>query len=63
MFVLPSFSHVSHGPSGLRTTELKKGLAALGTQLGSLVSKVRSRITEVPIRHANRRRHHNMQDV
>jgi hypothetical protein len=63
MFVLPSFSHVSHGPSGLRTTGLKKGLAALGTQLGSLVSKVRSRITEVPTRYVDKRHHHNMQDV
>jgi hypothetical protein len=38
--------HVSHS-SGLWTTGINKGLAALGTQLGSHVSKAHSCITEV----------------
>jgi hypothetical protein len=33
-------------PGGLWTTGIKKGLAALGTQLGSRVSMVRSCVTE-----------------
>jgi hypothetical protein len=39
-------------PSGLWTTGIKKGLAALGTQLGSRVSKACSCITKVPVRRA-----------
>jgi hypothetical protein len=39
---------VSHGPSGLWTTEIKKSLAAVGMQLGSHVSKARSCVTEAP---------------
>jgi hypothetical protein len=36
-------------PGGLWTTGIKKCLAALGTQLGSRVSKARSCVTEAPI--------------
>jgi hypothetical protein len=39
---------VSHGPGGLSPTGIKKGLAALGTQLGSRVSKARSCVTGAP---------------
>jgi hypothetical protein len=35
-------------PGGLWTTGIKKGLAALGTQIGSHVSKARSCVTEAP---------------
>jgi hypothetical protein len=35
--------------SGLWTTGIKKGLAALGTQLGSRISKAHSCVTEAPI--------------
>jgi hypothetical protein len=35
-------------PDGVWTTGIKKGLAALGTQLGSRVSKSRSCVTEAP---------------
>jgi hypothetical protein len=35
-------------PGGLWITGIKKSLAALGTQLGSRVSKARSCVTEVP---------------
>jgi hypothetical protein len=45
------------------TTGIKNGLAALGTQLGSCVSKARSRVTEVLARHADRRCYHNLQDM
>jgi hypothetical protein len=38
--------HVSHSPGGLWTTGIKKGLDALGTQLGSCVFKTRSCVTE-----------------
>jgi hypothetical protein len=55
--------HVSHGPSGLWTTGIKRDLAALGTQLGSRVFRVRSHVTEALARHADRQRHHNLQDV
>jgi hypothetical protein len=37
-------------PGGLWTTGIKKDLAALGTQLGSRVSKARPCVTEVPTR-------------
>jgi hypothetical protein len=50
-------------PSGLWTTGIKRGLAALNTQLGSCVSKVRSHVAEAPAGHADKRRHHNQQDV
>jgi hypothetical protein len=40
--------------SGLWTTGIKKGLTAPGTQLGSHVSKARSRVTEAPARRADR---------
>jgi hypothetical protein len=40
-------------PSGLCTTGIKKGLAALGTQLGLHVSKARSCVTEAPARRAD----------
>jgi hypothetical protein len=47
------FAEVSSGaatcqsvPGGLWTTGIKKGLAVLGTQVGSCVSKARSCITE-----------------
>jgi hypothetical protein len=40
-------------PSGLWTTGIKKGLAVLGTQLGSHVSKARSCVTEAPARRAD----------
>jgi hypothetical protein len=40
-------------PDGLWTTGIKKGLAALGTQLGSCVSKARSCVTEAPTRRAD----------
>jgi hypothetical protein len=33
---------------GLWTTGIKKGLAALGTQLGSRISKAHSCVTEAP---------------
>jgi hypothetical protein len=46
--------HVPHGPSGLWTTGIKKGLAVPGMQLGSHVSKARPRVTEAPVRHADR---------
>jgi hypothetical protein len=39
--------------SGLWTTGIKKGLAASDTQLGSHVSKTRSRVVEAHIRRAN----------
>jgi hypothetical protein len=39
--------------SGLCTREIKKGMTAPGTQLGSHVSKARSRVTEVPARRAD----------
>jgi hypothetical protein len=42
---------------------IKKGLAALGMQLGSRVSKVRSCVTKAPARRMDTRRHHNLQDV
>jgi hypothetical protein len=32
-------------------------------QLDSRVSKIRSRVTEAPARRADRRRHHNLQDM
>jgi hypothetical protein len=35
-------------PDGLCTTGIKKGLVALGTQLGSHVFKARSCVTEAP---------------
>jgi hypothetical protein len=35
-------------PGGLWTTGIKKGLVAIGTQLGSCVSKARSCVTEAP---------------
>jgi hypothetical protein len=38
--------HVSHGPGGPWTIGIKKGLAVLGMQLGSRVSKTCSCITE-----------------
>jgi hypothetical protein len=41
-------------PSGLWTTGIKKGLAAPDTQLGSYVFKARSRITEAPVRRADK---------
>jgi hypothetical protein len=41
------------GLSGLRTTGIKKGLAAPHTQLGSHVSKGRSRVTEAPTTRAD----------
>jgi hypothetical protein len=40
--------------NGLWTTGIKKGLAAPGMQLGSHVSKARSRVTEAPARRANK---------
>jgi hypothetical protein len=40
----------------LWTTGIKKGLAALVMQLDS-------RVTEAPARRADRRRHHNLQDM
>jgi hypothetical protein len=36
-------------PSGLWITGIKKGLAALATQLGSRVCKTRSCVTEAPV--------------
>jgi hypothetical protein len=39
---------------GLWTTGIKKDLAALGMELGSRVSKVRSCVTEAPVRRACR---------
>jgi hypothetical protein len=50
-------------PSGLWTIGIKKDLTALGTQLGSHISKVCSRVTEAPARHVGMRHHHNLQDV
>jgi hypothetical protein len=50
-------------PSGLWTTGIKRSFTALKMQLGSHVSKVRSHVTEVPARHANRQCHHNLQDM
>jgi hypothetical protein len=38
--------HVFHGPGGMWTAGIKKGLAALGTQLGSRVFKARSCVIE-----------------
>jgi hypothetical protein len=46
--------HVPTGPSGLWTTRINKGLTASSTQLSSLVSKARSRVTEAPARRADR---------
>jgi hypothetical protein len=46
--------HVPHAPSSLWTTGIKKGLVAPGTQLGSHVSKERSRVTEASVRRADR---------
>jgi hypothetical protein len=43
----------THGPSGLWTTEIKKGLAAPDTQPGSHVSKAQSRVTEASVRRAD----------
>jgi hypothetical protein len=40
-------------PNGLWTTGIKKGLAALGMQLGSRVSKACSCVTESPATHAS----------
>jgi hypothetical protein len=42
-------------PSGLWTIGIKKGLAALGMQLGSRVTNVCSRVTEAPARCADKR--------
>jgi hypothetical protein len=49
--------HVSHGLQR-GVDHRNKVLAALGTQLGPRVSKVRSHVTEVLARRANRRCHH-----
>jgi hypothetical protein len=40
--------HVSHGSGGLWTTGIKKGLAVLGTQLGSRGFKAHSCVTKAP---------------
>jgi hypothetical protein len=42
---------------------IKKGLAALGMQRGSQVTKACSCVTEAPVRHAGIRHHHNLQDM
>jgi hypothetical protein len=47
----------------LRASEIKKGLADLGMQLGSRVSKARLRITEALVRHVNRGYHYDLQTV
>jgi hypothetical protein len=49
--------------NGPRISGTKKGLAGLGMQLGTRVSKARLRITEVPARQVARRRHHDPQTV
>jgi hypothetical protein len=41
-------------PGGLWTIGINKGLAALGTQLDLRVFKIRSCVTEAPIRHTDR---------
>jgi hypothetical protein len=46
--------HIPHGSSELWTTGIKKGLAAPDTELGSYVSKARSRVTEAPARRVDR---------
>jgi hypothetical protein len=43
----------STAPSGLWTTGIKKVLATPSTQLGSHVSKARTRVTEAPARHVD----------
>jgi hypothetical protein len=50
-------------PNGLWTTEIKKGLVVLVTQLGSRIFNVRLRITEAPTRRAGKRCHHDLQTV
>jgi hypothetical protein len=45
--------------SRLWATRIKKGLATLGSR----VRKVRSRVIEVHVRHANRQHHHSLQNV
>jgi hypothetical protein len=42
---------------------IKKGLASLGTQLGSHVSKAHLCVTEASARRADMRHHHSLQDV
>jgi hypothetical protein len=55
--------HMSHGPDSLWTRRIKKDLAALGTQLGLRVSKIRSHVTEVLARRVDRQCHHYLQDL
>jgi hypothetical protein len=45
--------HVSWPPGGLWTTGIKKGLAALGAQLGLRASKACLCVTEAPTRRAD----------
>jgi hypothetical protein len=49
--------------NGSWATRIKKGLAALGLQLGSRDPKARSCITETPAWRADIRCHHSLQDV
>jgi hypothetical protein len=49
--------------NGLWPTWIKKGLAALSTQLDSCVFKARSRVTKAPARRADMRRHYHLQDM
>jgi hypothetical protein len=49
--------------SELWTIGIKKGLAALGPQLGLCISKTRLHVTKAPARCADMRCHHILQDV
>jgi hypothetical protein len=48
---------------GLWASYIKKGLAGRAMQLDSRVSMLCLHVTEAPVRHAGRQRHHNLQDV
>jgi hypothetical protein len=50
----PVLPCVPRPPVGMWTLGIKKGLAALGTQLGSRVFKTHSCVTEAHVRHADR---------
>jgi hypothetical protein len=50
----PVLTRVPRPPGGLWTTGIKKGLAALGIQLGSHIFKTHSGVTKAPARPASR---------
>jgi predicted kinase len=49
--------------TGPQTSEIKKDLADLSMQLGSRISKARSRVTEPTTRRVDMRRYHDLQTV